>query len=844
MPKLFKTTLPIVLLSAAMASHASFDLCPAPTQSNDDIISKEATTEELHQAMLAANKSADLYFDWVEDKGSNACNGYYAEPFNPSHQQFLDEGQADSFLSAESVNQYADGSLSLTGNVELYQGSRRLSCSQLLYQPESQRYQLSGNIKIRDKGLLLMAESAELDDAAAYSELNQAKYLMHEQHIRGQSKKIEINGANDNALIDLYDTSFTVCPETSEHWSFYAKSLELDKEKGWGTLRRGVFKAGKVPIIYIPYLNFPLDDRRKTGVLWPTISGGRHYVDIALPIYFNIAPQFDMTYTPRVLNTHGYLHNIETRYKQRYSDWVLTGSYIDRDKRVHNEQTRKNPELDKQRWLGALQQKGRFNANWSTSIDYTAVSDIHYFRDWGTTGLDVQKSLNIKRSATLNYQDSDWSFKAQVVDYDKLEEDPNTGRRKPEDYRLWPQLSLTYNDKQRHLTLEPVFETQYSYFDHQTRLKGSRLYAAPGISFPMRWQAIEVIPTAKLKTTEYLLRNEQIAAGESRTQGIRIPTFSLDAKMHFDRFDGDSTSTLTPRLFYYYAHYRKQDHLPNFDTSILDFSYQQLWREGRMSSYDRIDDANQVSLGLENSWAKQGRTFFDVGIGQTYYLQDRRNSPRPNDRNISDITGNESHAALKRKKQLNHQIDKSYYRHSSDIAAQSNWYPAEFHSIRSSLHYDHYDDRISETALAYHFANDQRFIANLGYRYQFQPQMVYADDNGKQTSFRRTVQQVDGSFYLPVSRQWDLYASSQYDLSHSEFIENIVGAKYEGCCWGVMLAYKRERKTFSGNSRITEGSRSEYKNYWFIQFELKGLGGISDVISRLLKERIQGFNND
>lgn len=843
MPKLFRTTLLTTLLLAALASHASFDFCPTPIINPADLQLPKASNKQLHEAMLAANESADLSFDWVTDKGTNACNGYYLEPYNPNHQQYLDESLADTFLSAETVNQFADGTLNLQGNVELYQGSKRLSCQQLLYQPETQQYQLSGSVKIRDQGLLLMAENAKLDEANQLSELHSAKYLMHQEHIRGESKKININGANDNALLNLYETSFTVCPESSEHWSFYAKSLELDKDKGWGTLRRGVFKAGKVPIAYIPYLNFPLDDRRKTGVLWPTISGGKNYIDIAVPIYFNLAPHYDMTYTPRVLNRHGYLHNLETRYKQRYSDWVLQGSYIDRDKRVHNERTSRNPELDKQRWLGALQQKGRFNANWSTSIDYTAVSDIHYFRDWGTTGLDVQKSLNIKRSAVLNYKDSDWTFKAQVVDYDKLEEDAITGKRLPEDYRLWPQLSLIYNDKQRHLNIEPVFEAQFSYFDHQTKLKGSRFYTAPGISFPMRWQAVEIIPTAKLKTTEYLLRTDGINADDRKTPGVRIPTFSLDAKMHFDRFDGDSSSTLTPRLFYYYAHYRDQDHLPNFDTSMLDFSYQQLWREGRMSSYDRIDDANQLSVGLENSWAKQGRTFFDIGIGQTVYFRDRQTSPRASNRTFHEIKGNETHAQLKRKKQLNYQIDKAYYRHTSDLALQSNWYPAEYHGIRSSIHYDRYQQRISETAVGYHFKNDGRYIANIGYRYQFQPQNL-VNDNNIQRTVQRTVQQVDGSFYVPVSRQWDLYASSQYDITHSEFIENIVGAKYEGCCWGVMLAYKRERKTFSGNSRISESSRSEYKNYWFIQFELKGLGGISDVISRLLKERIQGFDNE
>src|SRR5690606_4370913 len=114
--------------------------------------------------------------------------------------------------------------------------------------------------------------------------------------------------------------------------------------------------------------------------------------------------------------------------------------------------------------------------------------------------------------------------------------------------------------------------------------------------------------------------------------GEQIPTFAINSRLFFERREGDSVSILSPRLFYYYAHYQDQRDLPNFDTEAMAFSYQQLWRENRLSSFDRISDANQLSIALENSWQQQGRTVFDAGIGQILYFSNRKVSAHANDR--------------------------------------------------------------------------------------------------------------------------------------------------------------------------------------------------------------------
>lgn len=842
MPKLFTATVSAALCCLLVpTAQALDDLCPVPVKKAASANMAEADPEQLHQAMQAAINSATQQMDWVQTPG-NACGGYYLQPENPNPQSLLPPEEADVLLSAENVDQQVAGVLLLTGNVEMYQGQRRLRCDTMYLNREQQRSTLSGNIQMREQGLLLMADEAVFDGLQHSSYFLNAAYLLHEQQARGQSARIEISGQDDKQ-IRLEDTSFTLCPPTAEHWSFEAASLEIDQQKGWGTLRSAVFNVADVPVFYIPWLNFPVDDRRKTGVLWPSISGSGSNVDIALPVYFNLAPNYDVTYTPRINGEHGYLHNIEGRYKHRYSEWAIGGSFIDNDRHVGGEKTDRNPALDDQRWLAFVKEQGRFNAHWTTAIDYQSVSDIHYFRDWGTTGLDVQKSLNIKRQAQLQFNSSDWSASARLIDYQNLEQDPLTNKAMDEEYRQLPVIDVFYRNRLRSFTLEPLFQAQYSYFDHDSWLTGQRLYLEPGISLPLRWQALEMIPTARLKSVQFFLDNDNTAAQAhepgseySGRHGEQVPTFGLDSRLFFERRDGDSQSILSPRLFYYYAHYRDQSDLPNFDTEAMAFSYQQLWRENRLSGFDRISDANQLSWGLENQWLHKGRTVFDAGIGQILYFSNRKVTAHRTDRQLQTFTGTETADERRIKQQINHDIRKDYFRSASDIALQSNWYPAAHHTVRGDVLIDPYDKRISETAIGYHYRDDRQRIFNLAYRYQYQPLLL---DNGQ--AYKQHTDQLDGSFYLPLNQQWQVYLRTNVDITRNELIENISGLKYESCCWGVMLAFKRERKTFENNSRILDTADATYQNSWYIQFELKGLGGVTDTINRLLEESIQGF---
>ena len=857
MPKLFRII--FISLSACALCSGAFattndSLClppkPIKTTATDASTAPHPDAQTYHQAMQTVVEQAKTTLDWIEDpKADNNCGGYYQTPENPNPQAEIPPEDADLIISATEASQDEQGYTSMSGSVEVYQGLRRFRCDSMRFSREQQFTELSGNIQLREPGLLLLADTATLDGINQQSSFTGTEYVLHAQQAHGKAGYISLSGG-DSKFLTLKETSFTLCPPSAEYWQFNAKHIEMDDEKGWGKLYSAVFKLGKVPVFYLPYLDFPIDDRRKTGLLWPSISSADHGIDLTLPYYFNIAPQFDMTYIPRYNADHGILNGLEARYKHRYSEWAFGGTYINNDDRVGEIEAEEDNSLDRKRWLAFIQESGRFNANWATEIDYQAVSDINYYRDWGVTGLDVKKATNIKREAVIRYSDKHWKASSTLIDYQTLEFDRTTNEVAEEEYRQLPSLNLLFRDKQRNFHFEPVFYAQYTFFNHDERIEGQRAYAEPGFTFPMRFRAGEIIPTFKYKYKHLRLDSsnepEQVTQINTEFQGshdTEVASFSLDNRLFLERSleiaDNQFLQTLTPRLFFYYADYEDQSTQPEFDTAETAFSYQQLFRDNRFGSYDRIADANQLTVAIETALINKhnGSKLFTFGIGQIRYFSDRKVAILASDRELLTIDGTETAEELSQKEAINRVIDRKYYRHGSDIALQANWYIDDKQQIGSSLIWDPYYSQNSETTLAYHYRGEQNHLFNIGYRYKRLPPSITAEGE----LFDNDIDQADLSFYQPINRNWHTFLRWNFDINKKETIEDIIGLKYEGCCWGVMLAYQRERKTFENNLRIEDTADVDYRYNWFIQFELKGLGGVTNSITRLIEESIQGF---
>jgi len=724
------------------------------------------------------------------------CGGRYVDPLADMD---TSRDPAAAGIEASAARSEVQGDIvRLDGGVRARQGYRHLRAEEAQYDRSSGLGSLRGNVEFREPGLLMRGVAGGFDSATGAAELTAGRFVLHERHVRGSADLIRRRA---DEIIELEDARYSYCPPLLDRWVMEAENVELDLERGTGTARNAKIVMGGAPVLYTPYIQFPIDDRRKTGFLWPRVgndsSGG---ADIALPYYFHLAPNYDATLTPRYIGDRGLLTEVEGRYLGSDAGyWELGGAWIGGDDEYRND----NPAEDGDRWLIAVEQRGLFRRRWRSRIDYTNVSDIDYFGDLGTTSLQVIQSTHLTRRGELDYLGDDWVAGLRVEEFKTIARD--IGR---DPYRKLPQITLLRARPERDFALNLLLHSDYTYFDHSTQVTGHRLYNNLGVSYPMNWVWGFLRPVARYRRIDYSLDREVFFdRREDDTPDVGAPLFGLDGGLFFERDTNWGVQTLEPRLYYLWADFEDQSGLPDFDTSELTFSYNQLFRETRFSGKDRLDDANRVSAGLTSRVLdpESGRERLAASIGRIYYFDDRLVN-----------AGNATAAD---------------FEESSALAAEFNISPTEALGFRSSWQWDTGEDKLDRAYMRLDYIDERRRIFNLGYSYR-----RYRGDNPRLSNIR----QLDFSAHIPVDGKWSVFLHSLYDLEENDRINDMAGIEYNNCCWRVRLVYQRrlDRKDAAGADSFTA-----HEHATFLEFQLKGLGGIGNRVGSLLEETIRGYRD-
>ncbi|MEE8108074.1 MAG: putative LPS assembly protein LptD, partial [Gammaproteobacteria bacterium] len=204
-----------------------------------------------------------------------------------------------------------DGKITVTGDVEVRMGERYVRTNQAEYDPETESFSISGDFQYREPGVSISGTEGRISGAGKNIVFAGSKFVLTEQPARGSADEIIIS----EGQLHLEDIVYTTCPEGNNDWTLRAKSLEIDQEEGWGKARNVQIRFGKIPVFYFPYLSFPVTDKRRSGLLLPTIgSTERSGTEFGLPYYWNIAPNYDVTYTPLFMSSRGWQHNADFRY--------------------------------------------------------------------------------------------------------------------------------------------------------------------------------------------------------------------------------------------------------------------------------------------------------------------------------------------------------------------------------------------------------------------------------------------------------------------------------------------------------------------------------------------------
>ena len=488
------------------------------------------------------------------------------------------------------------------GNVELFRLDQHFQTEQVLFDPVQEVVTVPGTLSYEDQQVWITGEAGSYSFTEESGEFSLVDYGLSSSSANGSAEHIELIGGHTSRL---HDIDYTSCPGEEPDWQIYARELELQHEEGQGVARGAKLIFKGVPVLYAPYFTFPIDDRRKTGFLYPHIGQSSDLgFEIGVPWYWNIAPNQDMTLEPRYLTKRGFMLTGEYRVLTKRTGAEVNFDYIPNDR-----------ETDKQRYHYLVEHRAYPWKRWNSRIIVDRVSDDEYFQDYGRNLAETSRQF-LRSSGTLSGVGRYWDFELMVDDFQVID-DTILPENTP--YRRFPRLGYWLDRPLGNSGFFVGLDSELVYFDRDQGFTGARVDLYPRIHWNRysSWGFIK--PSVGYRYTAYNLDEQGMPADESPDRGTFIG--SLDAGLVFDRITANGNlQTLEPRAFYLYVPYTQQDDLPVFDTGEFTFGVSQLFNTNRFAGADRQGDANQLSLALTTNQydGTRGDALWSLTLGQIF----------------------------------------------------------------------------------------------------------------------------------------------------------------------------------------------------------------------------------
>jgi LPS-assembly protein len=684
-----------------------------------------------------------------------------------------DEEQID--ITSDNATVGVNGDAVLRGNVRVRQGDREIQAEDVTYNGETNALAVKGKVEYSDALVKLTGSDGQYSPTAG-AQFNSAEFELKDQAARGAAQSMRMT---PGGVLHLDNVTFTTCPVTDQAWRVVAGGLMLNTgdRVGSGHDARVDFKG--VPILYLPWMSFPLGSQRKSGFLFPSIGHStRSGAQAAVPFYWNVAPNADLTFEPVYYGRRGTDLSGEMRVMTQHQRTGLQYNYLPDDQLT-----------DSDRSYVSLDHVINLPGDFRFRIDAANVGDLDYFQDFGQ-GPEGTSVAFVERMAQLTYRDENWRIAAEAQDHQTI------FRELPEPQRPYTRVPRIVVNSDfglgRSDWFRYGFESEVVQFDRDVGVTGWRSDVSPMLGLDFQGPGYFFRPNVAWRYTQYDL--DDVSPGQDTSLDRELPIASLDMGLLFERTAGSRatrTLTLEPRALYLYAPFRAQDNLPIFDTSLPDLNLVQLFRTNRYVGADRVSDANQVSVGVTTRLldANDGRQFLAATIGQTFWIETPRvqlpNEIIPSDRDESDLVA---------------QLTLTAYRDwNIDLGMQ--WDPQGSQAQRSQVR------------LQYRPADDR--VANVGYRFQ-----------------RGRIEQADASGTWPIGQRWGAFARMVYSLRDDSSLERFAGLEYRSCCWKLRAVGRRYVSNRTG----------EQDTGFYLQLELNGLASVGSGADAFLDEAIRGYS--
>ena len=706
-------------------------------------------------------------------------------------------GANDIVLTALRLRSTLDLETVATGEVTLSQGDLVLTTDALSVQHASQLAVAKGRVTVRRGADRFSGSEAQVNLKTREGVLKDSVFDFARTGAGGQAKDIEF--FSDRRLT-AQGASYTSCRREEDlepDWVLSADKLSLDFESNEGRAEGATLRFLGVPILYAPVLSFPSTDARKSGWLPPSVNvDNRSGIDLSLPYYFNLAPNYDLTLTPGFLARRGLSMQAEFRYLGQQDQGQFAAHWLPDDRAA-------------QRTRGSLDvsHSGQGFGGLRYDLAIQRASDDDYWKDFSRV-LPSQmprllpQDLRVQRQWTTGDDALRWGGYARAQAWQVLQS--STDAVIPPYQRL-PQVGMRVEGEMPG-GMRMQLEAEYNRFvlasrpSTDTRPDGQRLHLQAELqrSFDEGWGWFS--PSLRLNAASYKIG--ALAANAAVERRRMIPTASLDSGLRLERpaqwLDAPLIQTLEPRLHYVYTPFREQTDLPMFDSAARDFNELSIYADNAFTGVDRISDAHQLTFGATSRFIdpQTGAERLRLGAAQRYLFDEQRLTP--DGLNTADRF--------------------------SDLLLYGSGTPAPAWRIDGTLQFNTDTERFARSITSVRWQPKPFHTLAATYR--------FARDLNEQ---------------IDVAGQWPLYQGAarpggcqttlygvgrtNYSLRDRRLTDSLLGLEWDAGCWIGRIVVER-----------TSTGRSEATTRWMFQLELIGLSRLGPSPLKVLKDNIPGYS--
>ena len=512
-----------------------------------------------------------------------------------------DEIKIDS-IDAQIITTLDQDTLSMEGDVVIKTEELEFWSDNAIYNKAKKTITLEGSIRVLSKNLDINAKEMEANLLDRTFYITETSFTFMNKNF-GNADSIRVFA---NEKVELLNTSVNSCSVDDPVWQLNANSLTL-LETGRNAVISGVtLKIKEIPILYIPYVRTAVGKEKFSGFLSPSLKQGRDGFDISLPYFISLAPNYDLTLSPRYIEERGSGLAAEFRYLSKTSEGSIAASNIFQDRKFTNETN-----YHGNRWMAQWSHKSQISSNLFLDINTEGVSDNFFFENLNEDILGTKQKNYLTNQMSVKWIGESLQIEGEIKKYKDL--NPFASGQ----YETRPKISMSFLNRFQNVNFSLfsnytkfAFDKSYNPFNKQKEI--TRRFIEPALSYSKYFTSSSFSVSVGAENLRY--------DASSFSFDRNSNWLEAEYKLFLERKSSQSFKYLNPTIKFISLD-KESLHPASIDSRLMSLNYSNLFLRNWYSGPDRFLNQDRVILGIEHqNMDLQNDTNLNILLGKAFFL--------------------------------------------------------------------------------------------------------------------------------------------------------------------------------------------------------------------------------